>query len=54
LTSSYFNYFTSYINLLIWGKKKNEELRPIRKHENGTIDWGTPGNRPREKPAEYY
>lgn len=37
------------------GKKKNKKLLgPVKKYKNGTIDWGTPGNRPRSYPAEYY
>ena len=26
----------------------------VRKFPNGTVDWGTPGNRPRQHPATYY
>lgn len=34
--------------------KKNKKFGPVRKYPNGTVDWGTPGNRPRSYPAEYY
>lgn len=27
---------------------------PVIRFRNGTIDWGTVGNRPRSKPAEFY
>lgn len=27
---------------------------PVVRFPNGTIDWGTKGNRPRSMPAEYY
>lgn len=37
------------------GKAANRRFKKmVRKFRNGTVDWGTPGNRPREYPAEFY
>jgi hypothetical protein len=27
---------------------------PVTRFPNGTVNWGTPGNRPRRKPINYY
>lgn len=39
-----------------FGKKATKEDANIvvKRFANGTIDWGTPGNRPYAKPVEYY
>ena len=36
----------------LWGSKVT--YGPVKKYLNGTIDWGTPGNKPRQYPPEYY
>ena len=35
-------------------KQKDAVTPVVKRFANGTIDWGTPGNRPLEKPVEYY
>ena len=45
---------TSQDLFLGFGKKKKEVDPVVQRFANGSIDWGTPGNRPLEKPVEYY
>ena len=39
------------LSSLFWHKKYD---KPVKRLPNGTIDWGTPGNKPRLMPIEYY
>ena len=55
LVRHYQNQNTGLFSLWPFGKKEVIlDEHPVVRFANGTVDWGTPGNRPRGRPAEFY